>query len=517
MPLRAHEQQIASELLKEIRSRLGFLVDVGLSYLTLDRNANTLSGGESQRIRLASQMGSELTGVIYILDEPSIGLHQRDNGKLLSTLKRLRDLGNSVLVVEHDQETMEQADWIVDFGPGAGELGGQIVAQGTPAQIRKDPKSLTGAYLSGRENIEVPEARRPIGKARLTIVGAKANNLKDLTVEIPLGMFVAVTGVSGAGKSTLVNEILYPALARELYGSREVPGAHHSIRGMDLLDKVVDIDQRPIGRTPRSNPATYTKVFDCIRDVFAMTQEARAFGYTPGRFSFNVKGGRCEACEGDGVKLVEMHFLADVYVPCEVCQGKRFNEATLRVRYKGKNVAEVLEMSVREAKAHFSVHRDILRILQTLEDVGLGYIRLGQSSPTLSGGEAQRIKLSRELCKVATGRTLYILDEPTTGLHFDDIRKLLGVLNRLAEAGNTVVVIEHNLDVIKNADWVLDLGPEGGAAGGRLVASGTPEQVARVEASYTGQYLKRALEAGGRSGGRVVSESRSTRGAAASA
>ncbi|HYR56170.1 MAG TPA: excinuclease ABC subunit UvrA [Myxococcaceae bacterium] len=495
LPLTATEAKIATELLKEIRSRLGFLVDVGLSYLTLDRNASTLSGGESQRIRLASQMGSELTGVIYILDEPSIGLHQRDNAKLLSTLKKLRDLGNSVLVVEHDQETMEQSDWIVDFGPGAGELGGEIVAQGTPAQIQKDPKSLTGAYLSGRERIEIPERRRPPGKQKLVIVGAKANNLKDLTVEIPLGLFVAVTGVSGAGKSTLVNEILFPALARELYGSREVPGAHHSIRGIDLLDKVVDIDQRPIGRTPRSNPATYTKVFDCIRDVFAMTPEARAFGYTPGRFSFNVKGGRCEACEGDGVKLVEMHFLADVYVPCEVCQGKRFNEATLRVRYKGKNIAEVLEMSVREAKEHFGVHKDILRILQTLEDVGLGYIRLGQSSPTLSGGEAQRIKLSRELCKVATGRTLYILDEPTTGLHFEDIRKLLSVLNRLVDAGNTVLVIEHNLDVIKNADWVLDLGPEGGAAGGQLIAAGTPEQVAEVESSYTGNYLRRVLRA----------------------
>jgi excinuclease ABC subunit A len=416
-------------------------------------------------------------------------------------LKKLRDLGNSVVVVEHDEETMQAADWLVDFGPGAGELGGQIVSHGTPAQVMADPKSLTGAYLSGRERIEVPTVRRALGKQKLTIQGAKANNLKDLTVDIPLGLLVAVTGVSGAGKSTLINEILFPALARELYGSREVPGAHHAIRGMDLLDKVVDIDQRPIGRTPRSNPATYTKVFDCIRDVFAMTPEARAFGYTPGRFSFNVKGGRCEACEGDGVKLVEMHFLPDVYVPCEVCHGKRFNEATLRVHYKGKNVAEVLEMSVREAKQHFAVHKDILRILQTLEDVGLGYIRLGQSSPTLSGGEAQRIKLSRELCKVATGRTLYILDEPTTGLHFDDIRKLLMVLNRLVDAGNTVVVIEHNLDVIKNADWVIDLGPEGGAAGGQVVATGTPEQVAAVEGSYTGQFLRRVLRrtASGRS------------------
>jgi len=400
-------------------------------------------------------------------------------------------------VVEHDEETMHAADWIIDFGPGAGELGGEIVSQGTPSQVMKDPKSLTGAYLSGRERIEVPTVRRPVAKQKLTIQGAKANNLKDLTVDIPLGLLVAVTGVSGAGKSTLINEILFPALARELYGSREVPGPHHAIRGMDLLDKVVDIDQRPIGRTPRSNPATYTKVFDCIRDVFAMTPEARAFGYTPGRFSFNVKGGRCEACEGDGVKLVEMHFLPDVYVPCEVCHGKRFNEATLRVHYKGKNVAEVLEMSVREAKQHFAVHKDIVRILQTLEDVGLGYIRLGQSSPTLSGGEAQRIKLSRELCKVATGRTLYILDEPTTGLHFEDIRKLLIVLNRLVDAGNTVVVIEHNLDVIKSSDWVIDLGPEGGAAGGQVVATGTPEEVASVERSYTGQFLRRVLRRSG--------------------
>src|SRR5499427_6450958 len=479
LPLTATEAKIATELLKEIRSRLGFLVDVGLSYLTLDRNASSLSGGESQRIRLASQMGSELTGVIYILDEPSIGLHQRDNGKLLSTLKRLRDLGNSVVVVEHDEETMHAADWIVDFGPGAGELGGEIVSQGTPAEVMANPKSLTGAYLSGRERIEVPTVRRPVAKQKLTIQGAKANNLKNVTVEFPVGLLVAVTGVSGAGKSTLVNEILYPALSQRLHEARVVPGRHKGIKGVEHLDKVIDIDQKPIGRTPRSNPATYTKVFDAIREVFALTQEARAFGYDAGRFSFNVKGGRCEACEGDGVKLVEMHFLADVYVPCEVCQGKRFNDATLRVRYKGKNIAEVLEMSVREAKQHFALHKDIVRILQTLEDVGLGYIRLGQSSPTLSGGEAQRIKLSRELCKVATGRTLYILDEPTTGLHFDDIRKLLAVLNRLVDAGNTVLVIEHNLDVIKNADWVLDLGPEGGAAGGRLIASGTPEQVAK--------------------------------------
>ncbi|MBN1207082.1 MAG: excinuclease ABC subunit UvrA [Myxococcaceae bacterium] len=494
LSLTENERKIATELLKEIRSRLSFLVDVGLGYLTMDRTASTLSGGESQRIRLASQMGSELTGVIYILDEPSIGLHQRDNGKLLATLKRLRDLGNSVIVVEHDEETMEEADWIVDFGPGAGELGGQVVAQGTPRQVMEDEHSLTGAYLSGRKEIEIPQQRRKPGKQKLVIQGARENNLKDLDVEIPLGVLVAVTGVSGAGKSTLINEILYPALARQLYESREVPGRHKSIQGMEHLDKVIDIDQRPIGRTPRSNPATYTKLFDSIREVFAMTPEARAFGYTPGRFSFNIKGGRCESCEGDGVKLVEMHFLADVYVPCEVCQGKRFNEATLRVRYKGKNIAEVLEMSVREAMQHFGAHKDIMRVLQTLEDVGLGYIRLGQSSPTLSGGEAQRIKLARELARVATGRTLYILDEPTTGLHFEDIRKLLLVLNRLTEAGNSVLVIEHNLDVIKSADWVIDLGPEGGSGGGRLLATGTPEEVARVEASHTGRYLAHVLK-----------------------
>jgi excinuclease ABC subunit A len=493
MPLKATEEKIAKELLKEIKSRLGFLVDVGLSYLTLERSASSLSGGESQRIRLASQMGSELTGVIYILDEPSIGLHQRDNGKLLGTLQRLRDLGNSVIVVEHDEETMEAADWIVDFGPGAGELGGRVVAEGTPAQVKANEKSLTGAYLSGRRRIEVPDTRRRPTKAKIVIEGAKANNLKDITAELPLGLFIAVTGVSGAGKSTLINEVLLPALSRQLYGSREVPGAHKAIRGIEHLDKVIDIDQKPIGRTPRSNPATYTKVFDSIREVYALTQEARSFGYTPGRFSFNVKGGRCEACEGDGVRLVEMHFLADVYVPCDVCGGKRFNDATLRVRYKGKNIAEVLEMSVREAKEHFAVHKDIVRTLQTLEDVGLSYIRLGQSSPTLSGGEAQRIKLARELGKSATGRTFYVLDEPTTGLHFEDVQKLLAVLNRLVETGNTVLVIEHNLDVIKSADWVLDLGPEGGAGGGRLIAQGTPEDVAQVKASFTGHYLKHVL------------------------
>ncbi|MEW5741397.1 MAG: excinuclease ABC subunit UvrA [Myxococcota bacterium] len=494
MPLTKTEAQIAAELLKEIKSRLGFLADVGLTYLTLDRSASSLSGGESQRIRLASQMGSELTGVIYILDEPSIGLHQRDNARLIATLKRLRDLGNTVLVVEHDEETMEEADWIIDFGPGAGEVGGEVVAEGTPKQVMANPASLTGGYLSGRLEIEVPATRRKPGKSKLTIKGARENNLKNVDAEIPLGLFVAVTGVSGAGKSTLVNEILYPALAKHINESREVPGRHQAILGIEHLDKVIDIDQRPIGRTPRSNPSTYTKVFDAIHEVLAQTPEARAYGYTPGRFSFNVKGGRCEACEGDGVKKVEMHFLADVYVPCEVCGGKRFNDATLRVRYKGKNVAEILELSVREAMHHFEVHRDIMRILTTLDDVGLSYIRLGQPSPTLSGGEAQRIKLSRELAKVATGRTLYILDEPTTGLHFEDIRKLLIVLNRLVDAGNTVLVIEHNLDVIKNADWVIDLGPEGGAGGGEVLAVGTPEEVAEVKGSHTGKYLKHVLE-----------------------
>jgi excinuclease ABC subunit A len=495
LELAGNEAVIASELLKEIGSRLRFLLDVGLGYLSLERSAGTLSGGESQRIRLASQMGSELTGVIYILDEPSIGLHQRDNSRLLATLKRLRDLGNSVIVVEHDQETMEEADYLVDFGPGAGELGGQVVAHGTPAQVIAHPDSLTGRYLSGREAIRVPGVRRPGNGGKIKIAGASENNLKNVDVEFPLGVLSVVTGVSGAGKSTLVNKILFPALSRALYNSREPAGAFKAISGIELLDKVIDIDQRPIGRTPRSNPATYTKVFDLVRDVFAKTPEARAYGYDPGRFSFNVKGGRCEACEGDGAKVVEMHFLPDVYVPCEVCHGKRFNEATLRVTFKGLNIAQVLDLSVREALETFGVHREIVRILRTLDEVGLGYIKLGQPSPTLSGGEAQRIKLSRELARTDTGHTLYILDEPTTGLHFEDIRRLLVVLNRLVENGNTVVVIEHNLDVIKCADYLVDIGPEGGDKGGHLVACGTPEDVAQAGTSFTGQYLRKLLAA----------------------
>jgi excinuclease ABC subunit A len=491
--LSGNQKVIAAELLKEIGSRLRFLLDVGLGYLSLDRSAGTLSGGESQRIRLASQMGSELTGVIYILDEPSIGLHQRDNGRLLGTLKRLRDLGNSVIVVEHDQETMEEADYLIDFGPGAGELGGEVVAAGTPAEVMKHPDSLTGKFLSGREMIRVPSVRRPGNGYKVRIVGATENNLKNVDAEFPLSTFTCVTGVSGAGKSTLVNRILYPALARALYNTREAPGAFTAISGIELLDKVIEIDQHPIGRTPRSNPATYTKVFDLIREVFAKTPEARAYGYDPGRFSFNVKGGRCESCEGDGSRVVEMHFLADVYVPCEVCKGKRFNEQTLRVTFKGLNIAQVLALSVRDALDLFSVHKEIVRVLKTLDDVGLGYIRIGQPSPTLSGGEAQRIKLSRELARTDTGHTLYVLDEPTTGLHFEDIRKLLTVLNRLVDNGNSVVVIEHNLDVIKCADYVIDMGPEGGDKGGHVVAVGTPEQIAATKASYTGQYLRRML------------------------
>jgi excinuclease ABC subunit A len=491
--LKGNEAKIAEELLKEIRARLRFLRDVGLGYLTLERPAPSLSGGEGQRIRLASQIGSELTGVVYVLDEPSIGLHQKDNKKLLAALQHLRDIGNTVVVVEHDRETMEEADWIIDFGPGAGRHGGLIVAAGTPEDVRRSADSLTGAYLRGDLEIAVPSQRRPSRGKALTLVGARQNNLKDVTVEFPLGLFVCVTGVSGAGKSTLVNQILYPAVARALHGSDRAVGAHERVVGLHEIDKVIDIDQSPIGRTPRSNPATYTKVFDPIREFFAELPEARVHGYAPGRFSFNVKGGRCEACEGDGVKRVEMHFLPDVYVPCEVCHGRRFGEATLQVKYNQLSIADVLDLTVDEALDVFKNHPQIRRGLETLADVGLGYITLGQPSPTLSGGEAQRVKLSRELAKRSTGRTLYILDEPTTGLHFDDIKRLLRVLDRLVEAGNTVVGIEHNLDVIKTADHVIDLGPEGGDAGGVVVARGTPEQVAQVAASHTGRFLADVL------------------------
>ena len=492
--LEGADVEIAVELRKEIRARLGFLVNVGLGYLTLDRAAATLSGGESQRIRLASQIGSELTGVVYILDEPSIGLHQRDNGRLLATLEALRDLGNSVVVVEHDEETMARADHLIDFGPGAGELGGEVVAAGTPEHVMQVADSLTGAYLSGRKKIELPQQRRPGNGKHIEVKGASEHNLRRLDVKFPLGKLLAVTGVSGAGKSTLVNGILYPALARKLHEARAAVGAHKSVLGIEHVDKVIAIDQKPIGRTPRSNPATYTKVFDAIRDLYAGTPEARAFGYDAGRFSFNVKGGRCEACAGDGLRQVEMHFLPDVYVTCEECRGRRFNDATLRVTYKGKSIADTLDMSVREGLELFAVHSLITRGLQTLSDVGLGYVKIGQPSPTLSGGEAQRIKLARELSRVGTGRTIYILDEPTTGLHFADVEKLLLVLSRLVDAGNTVVVIEHNLDVIAHADWVIDLGPEGGAAGGQLVAEGTPEQLAEAAHSHTGRYLKEKLQ-----------------------
>ncbi len=484
------ERLIAAQIQKELDARLGFLTDVGLDYLTLSRAASTLSGGEAQRIRLATQIGSGLVGVLYILDEPSIGLHQRDNGKLLTTLKGMRDLGNTLIVVEHDEDTMRAADYIVDVGPGPGEQGGTIVAQGTLEEICACPESITGRYLSGRDSIPLPEKRRAFDGRYLTVRGARANNLKDITLKVPLGVFTCVTGVSGSGKSSLVNEIVKKTLLRDLNGARTHPGDCDGIEGAEQLDKIIDIDQSPIGRTPRSNPATYTGLFDLIREVYAQTPDARMRGFSNGRFSFNVKGGRCEACHGDGIIKIEMHFLPDIYVPCEVCHGKRYNRETLEVRYKGKSIADVLEMTVEEALRFFSALPKLRRKLETLHDVGLGYIRLGQPSTTLSGGEAQRVKLATELSRKDTGKTLYVLDEPTTGLHVDDVKRLLAILQRLCDGGSTVIVIEHNLDVIKTADYVIDLGPEGGDRGGTLVACGTPEEVAGNESSYTGQYLK---------------------------
>lgn len=496
LTLNKTEEMIAGRILKEIDSRLGFLISVGLDYLTLSRAAGTLSGGEAQRIRLATQIGSSLVGVLYILDEPSIGLHQRDNAKLIDTLKGMRDIGNTLIVVEHDEETMLSADYIVDIGPGPGEHGGEVVFAGTPEEIMTDEKSITGKYLSGREYIAVPAKRRETGENWLQIRGARANNLKNVNVDIPLGVFTCVTGVSGSGKSSLVNEVLKKTLLRDLNRARTRPGEHDEILGIDKLDKIIDIDQSPIGRTPRSNPATYTGLFDLIRDVFAQTPDAKMRGYTNGRFSFNVKGGRCEACRGDGILKIEMHFLPDIYVPCEVCGGKRYNRETLEVKYKGKTVADVLDMTVEEALKFFAPLPKLARKLQTLYDVGLGYIRLGQSSTTLSGGEAQRVKLATELARRDTGRTLYVLDEPTTGLHTDDVKRLIAILQRLCDGGSTVVVIEHNLDVIKTADYIIDLGPEGGDMGGTIVCTGTPEQVAQNKKSYTGIYLKPMLEKG---------------------
>jgi len=488
-----NQKIIATEILKEINGRLGFLKSVGLSYLTLDRSAPTLSGGEAQRIRLATQIGSGLMGVLYILDEPSIGLHQRDNEKLLATLKGLRDLGNTVIVVEHDEQTIRNADFIVDLGPGAGVHGGEVVAAGTIDEVLETPDSITGKYLNGVEGILVPVERRKPNDHFITVKGCRQNNLQSIDAAFPVGCFVAVTGVSGSGKSSLVVETLLPLLKRHLTHSPVRPGANDGITGLENIDKVIEIDQQPIGRTPRSNPTTYTKAFDPIRQLFGSLPEAKARGYKPGCFSFYVKVGRCESCSGDGIIKVEMHFLPDVYIPCEVCEGKRYNRETLEIKYKGKNIADILGMTVEEALGFFEAHPKIVRIMQTLYDVGLGYIELGQPAPTLSGGEAQRIKLSRELAKRSTGRTLYILDEPTTGLHFDDVKKLLTILQRLTDGGNTVIVIEHNLDVIKSADYILDLGPEGGDAGGRLIAAGTPEEVSKAKGSSTGQFLKKII------------------------
>ncbi|GII32023.1 excinuclease ABC subunit UvrA [Planotetraspora mira] len=494
LQLSDRDMHVAERVVKEINARLGFLLDVGLDYLTLDRAAGTLAGGEAQRIRLATQIGSGLVGVLYVLDEPSIGLHQRDNQRLLETLIRLRDMGNTLIVVEHDEDTIAAADWVVDIGPGAGEHGGQVVVSGTVEQLLASEQSLTGAYLSGRKAIAIPDVRRKRDRKRqLVVKGAREHNLTGVDVEFPLGVFTAVTGVSGSGKSTLVNDILYNALAKELNGARTVPGRHSRVTGTDLVDKVVHVDQSPIGRTPRSNPATYTGVFDHVRKLFAATAEAKIRGYLPGRFSFNVKGGRCEACSGDGTIKIEMNFLPDVYVPCEVCHGARYNRETLEVHYKGKTISEVLDMPIEEALEFFEAIPAIRRHLQTLNDVGLGYVRLGQPATTLSGGEAQRVKLASELQRRSTGRTVYVLDEPTTGLHFEDIRRLLGVLNRLVDNGNTVIVIEHNLDVIKTADWIIDMGPEGGSRGGKLVATGTPEDIARIEDSHTALFLRKIL------------------------
>jgi len=489
LKLTAQEEQIAHQILKEVKQRLTFLINVGLEYLTLNRSAGTLSGGEAQRIRLATQIGSQLVGVLYILDEPSIGLHQRDNRKLITTLKHLRDLGNTVLVVEHDRETIEESDYVIDLGPRAGRHGGEVVCAGPAKKIEMCKKSLTGQYLSGQKTIPVPDKRRKGNKKSLKINGASGNNLKNLNVSFPLGKFICVTGVSGSGKSTLINETLYAALARHFYSAKKTPLAYSNIEGLSHLDKVIDLDQSPIGRTPRSNPATYTGLFAPIRDLFSQLPESKIRGYKPGRFSFNVKGGRCESCEGDGIKKIEMHFLPDVYVQCEVCKGKRYNRETLQIKYKGKSIADVLDMTVNQALEFLANIPTVKRRLQTLSDVGLGYIHLGQSATTLSGGEAQRVKLATELSKIGTGNTMYILDEPTTGLHFEDINMLLSVLNRLVDKGNTVIVIEHNLDVIKTADWIIDIGPEGGDRGGRIIAEGTPEEVAGQKESYTGQFL----------------------------